>query len=500
MSDAHPLDPSDGSWKDGPSRWKVLDPAGEPRGTVFTTVYVADELLVDTAIADAGVFGALEELAAAAGWVIEQRDLEDPWSEAEGGTGEQRSPGASATVRVRLDVAPSSGVVAATPDAWQLLRKARLDKIDAGVSLNHVLSLDSMGLNPFKANPFKANPFKANPFKANPFKANAAGVGMDSYAAPGFGGRQPVTYLGDEPRSSGDVERQPVVAIFDTGCGAHPWFPDRVIFRPKTPDGQPIGITDPHTDPERYPSQGRPLEGWLGEASGHGTFIAGIVRQECPEARILPVRIADADGVIEENVLIGALGRLLAYMQFAEENHLPRIDVLNLSFGFFHETPEDRDTFSEVARLLDGIRDLGCVVVCSAGNEATDRPAFPAALAPKNVRHVSVGALNPASDSVALFSNIGHWVDVYAPGVSILSTLPVVFQGSVQAGMRDDRLGLRRETLDIDDFRGGFGVWSGTSFAAPVVAGRIAAWIAGGADAASAVEKVVAALSQEADD
>jgi subtilisin family serine protease len=496
MSDAPPRDPSAGSWKDGTSRWNVLDPAGEPRGTVFTSVYVADELLVDRGVADDSVFGDLKALAAAAGWQIEQRDLEEPWSEAEGGTGESRSPGASATVRVRLDVAEQSGVVASTPDAWQLLRQARRDGVDRGVSLNHVLSLDSMGLNPFKANPFKANPFKANPFKANPFKANAAGVGMDSYAAPGFGGRQPVTYLGETPHPSGKAERTPVVAVFDTGCGEHPWFRGGVIFDPQTPDGQPIGITDPRTDPERYPSQGRPLEGWLGEASGHGTFIAGIVRQECPDALILPVRIADADGVIEENVLIGALGRLLAYMQYARKKGLPSVDVLNLSFGFFHETPDDPDTFSEVTRLLDEIRALDCVVVCSAGNEATDRPAFPAALAPHDARHVSVGALNPAADSVALFSNIGDWVDVYAPGVSILSTLPVSFQGAVQAGMRDDRLGLRRETLDVDDFRGGFAVWSGTSFAAPVVAGRIAAHMARGTDAAAAADEVVSALSR----
>jgi subtilisin family serine protease len=183
-------------------------------------------------------------------------------------------------------------------------------------------------------------------------------------------------------------------------------------------------------------------------------------------------------------------------MQYARKKGLPSVDVLNLSFGFFHETPDDPDTFSEVTRLLDEIRALDCVVVCSAGNEATDRPAFPAALAPHDARHVSVGALNPAADSVALFSNIGDWVDVYAPGVSILSTLPVSFQGAVQAGMRDDRLGLRRETLDVDDFRGGFAVWSGTSFAAPVVAGRIAAHMARGTDAAAAADEVVSALSR----
>jgi hypothetical protein len=35
-----------------------------------------------------------------------------------------------------------------------------------------------------------------------------------------------------------------------------------------------------------------------------------------------------------------------------------------------------------------------------------------------------------------------------------------------------DRL---RTCLDPDDFRGGFGVWSGTSFSAPLLAGKLAA-------------------------
>ena len=35
--------------------------------------------------------------------------------------------------------------------------------------------------------------------------------------------------------------------------------------------------------------------------------------------------------------------------------------------------------------------------------------------------------------------------------------------------------GTVRESIDPDDFSGGFGTWSGTSFAGPVLAGKIAA-------------------------
>ncbi len=54
-----------------------------------------------------------------------------------------------------------------------------------------------------------------------------------------------------------------------------------------------------------------------------------------------------------------------------------------------------------------------------------------------------------------------------------MSTFPG-FNGGIQAGSRDDRDGYRRETIDPDDFGGGFGLWSGTSFAAPYLAGLLA--------------------------
>jgi hypothetical protein len=495
-----------GEWRHSERiRWRVLDPAGEPRGTanpasfpreelpytVYSTVYVADELIVrpslksddsDEIVDVPTRIDDLRTIANRAGWDLQETDLEDG-----------REPvSATASRRALLTVAPTSAtsVTAQTPDAWEVLRQARRDGVDGGVSLNHVISTDSLGLNPFKANPFKANPFKANPFKANPFKANAAGVGIDSYGAVGFGGRQPVTYLGPQPVYDPHGPH-PVVAVFDTGLGEHPWFAGAVRLPPNTKYG-PIGIVDQKTDPEVHPSLDLPLDGIFDDASGHGTFIAGIVRQQCPQARILAVRVADGDGLILETELIGALGRLIDYL---EEGGT--VDVLNLSFSFYHETPDDPKAISDIADLLRRLReDWRVVVVCSAGNEASDRPTFPAALPGSGVQHLSVGALNPANHSVALFSNIGTWVDVYAPGVSVVSTVPLAFDGGVQAGTSDAKYGRRRETLDVDDFRQGFGVWSGTSFAAPVAAARIAGRIGDGADPKDAVKAVVKELKE----
>jgi serine protease len=476
-------------------RWKVLDPAGQPRGEgfddeppvgVYSTVYVSDELIIRGTSRDEILsrIGGLAPIAERAGWRIDDRPLED-----------DREQSDDTSLRARLSVRRNEGegaTTAMTPDAWEVLRQARAngDGSADGVSLNHVLTTDSYGLNPFTANPFTANPFTANPFTANPFTANAPGVGVGSYGALGFGGRQPVTYLGRTPMP-GRVAQRPVVAVFDTGLGEHPWFRGRARLTPKLPNGDSIGIDRTDTDPEAHPSLNTPLDGIFDDASGHGTFIAGIIRQECPAARILPVRVADSDGIILETELIGALRRLIQYITPTTPVH-----VLNLSFSFYHETPDDPRAISEITDLLKTLRDdHDVVIVCSAGNEATDRRTYPAGLPDKGDRHLAVGALNPSDNSVALFSNIGSWVDIYAPGVSLVSTVPVKFNGGIQAGTRDDKVGRRRETLDADDFRGGFGVWSGTSFAAPVVAGAIAARIAGGSSPDGAVSTVRAQLT-----
>jgi len=475
-------------------RFAVLDPAGEPPESVFGTVYVADELLVDTGQADPQALENLRALAERSGWSLvvvddDERKVSDILQQSSWPI--EREQNASQTLRLRLSLASGGDVVAATPDAWALLRHARsTDWGKRGLSLDHVLTTDSLGLNPFKANPFKANPFKANPFKANPFKANALTVGVDSYAVPGFGGLQPVTYLGPEPSRLHPNATRPIVAVLDTGAGQHPWLASAVVA-PVLAGGRAIGI-EPGTspDPESDPSVAEPLDGIFDDAAGHGTFIAGIIRQECPDALILPIRIADGDGIIVEHDLIDALGRLVAFIDGGT-----KVAVVNLSFSYYHETPDDPTTISQVAGLLDELRSRDCVIVCSAGNEASPRPTFPAAIPRKDPgRHVSVGALNPSDRSVALFSNVGDWVDVYAPGVSIVSILPETFQGGLQAGTSDEGHGRRRETLDVDDFRGGFGVWSGTSFAAPVVAGRIAAKITAGESPDGARASVVTEL------
>ncbi len=253
-------------------------------------------------------------------------------------------------------------------------------------------------------------------------------------------------------------------------------------------DGEAIGYVDDATDPETWFDQVGALDGGIDALAGHGTFIAGLIHQGCPDADIVTWRIVGSDGPVVESDLVRALrgiAELVRRHRDGEEGGLA-VDVFSLSLGYYHETPEDLlfdPTLYDIVRLMG---ECGVAVVCSAGNDATARPMFPAAFAPwvdgkggvpvtgGVVPVTSVGALNP-NGTDALFSNAGPWVRAYAPGAAVLSTLPPTFEGGLEPTARTEAYQRVRESIDPDDFGGGFAVWSGTSFAAPLFAGRLAA-------------------------
>jgi thermitase len=92
----------------------------------------------------------------------------------------------------------------------------------------------------------------------------------------------------------------------------------------------------------------------------------------------------------------------------------------------------------------------GCVVTCGAGNSADDRPQYPAAYADLGLC-VAVTAAD-SDGSQPAFVTRGGWIDGAAPGVNILSTWPT-YPNAYGSDLRD------------------YASSSGTSFAAPLVAG-----------------------------
>lgn len=180
------------------------------------------------------------------------------------------------------------------------------------------------------------------------------------------------------------------------------------------------------------------------------------------------IKVMQADGFVPEDSMVRAITQLAV-------DHLSGarvIDALSMSFGYYHEEPDDQKTDATLIGPLSALAAAGVGLFASAGNDATDRPMYPAAFS-RSIPLISVGALNP-NGSVALFSNSGPWVTAWDWGAQVLSTQPTTFRGGLRpsAGTQDPHAGRTRESLDPDDFGQGFATWSGTSFAAPGVAGR----------------------------
>jgi subtilisin family serine protease len=244
---------------------------------------------------------------------------------------------------------------------------------------------------------------------------------------------------------------------------------------------------------ENEPNLIDPLQGLIDPFFGHGTFIAGLIHQTCPDADILSIKMMGNDGIVDEAALLNGLGflhqRQVDALGAGAKGVRDLVDVVCLSLGYYHESDLAGVTYdSRLKKALDALAEVGIMVVAAAGNNATSRPLLPAGFASfsggaflgdtTRAPLVSVAALNP-DGSVALFSNDGDWISCHSPGAALVSTMPKVDVGlrpSVDLG--DGPLGQRpvgswRASLDPDRFTG-FGTWSGTSFAAPVMAGAVA--------------------------
>jgi hypothetical protein len=79
---------------------------------------------------------------------------------------------------------------------------------------------------------------------------------------------------------------------------------------------------------------------------------------------------------------------------------------------------------------------------------------------------------------VSVYSNTGTWVKAYRCGTAVVSTMPTTFDGSIRSVLNlPGSKNPTRGSIDLDDYSGGFGQWSGTSFAAPALAGDVARWL-----------------------
>ncbi|MEV6242770.1 S8 family serine peptidase [Lentzea sp. NPDC051838] len=180
---------------------------------------------------------------------------------------------------------------------------------------------------------------------------------------------------------------------------------------------------------------------------GHGTFVAGVIQAAAPGVTFDPEVALDANGFGDEERLcrkITELGR-------------KKVNVLNLSLGCFTED----DVASEPIRRTIEALPSDIVVVASAGNSGTQRPSWPAALCGVT----AVAAAEQTKDGAIIpgwYSNWGHWVDACAIGNRASTYLKGEWKLPGEAA----------QPFAL------WAYWYGTSFAAPLVTGRIAATMA----------------------
>ncbi len=170
-------------------------------------------------------------------------------------------------------------------------------------------------------------------------------------------------------------------------------------------------------------------EGTMGMGGyGHGTNVAGIIRQIAPKATILPLRVLNSAGE----------GRILNVAAAIEWAISKGANVINLSLG--------TSGYSLIVNnAINHASNLGIFVVTSAGNDNSSKVNYPGNRAYERVERVSVGSVE-ANDYRSSFSNYGWQVEVAAPGSMIFGPAP------------ENRLA----------------AWSGTSQATPMISGALA--------------------------
>ncbi|WP_243735170.1 S8 family peptidase [Paenibacillus turpanensis] len=191
------------------------------------------------------------------------------------------------------------------------------------------------------------------------------------------------------------------------------------------------------------------------DGNGHGTHVAGIaaavtnnargIAGMAPLVRIMPVRVLDSSGG-------GSLSAVANGIVFAANQGAK---VINLSLG-------STSGSYTLQNAVNYAWSKGAVLVAAAGNEGVSTPNYPAYYA-----NVLAVASTDSSDRKSTFSNYGTWVEVAAPGTDILSTYP-----------------------------GGYVFLSGTSMAAPHVAG-LAALLASQGRTNETIRDVIAATAEE---
>ena len=203
--------------------------------------------------------------------------------------------------------------------------------------------------------------------------------------------------------------------------------------------GATIAIIDSGVDPDHPDLSEKLVQGYnflegntdTHDVQGHGTKVAGAAAAMTNNAEgvagvawdstIMPLVVLNADNWASYSDIAQAI-------TYAADRG---VRIMNISIG-------GTSSSSTLQTAINYGWNKGAVVFACAHNYATDTPYYPAAC-----DHVIAVSATTSGDTLASWSNYGNWIDVSAPGSSIMTTLN----------------------------GGSYGYSSGTSFASPIVAG-----------------------------
>ena len=279
----------------------------------------------------------------------------------------------------------------------------------------------------------------------------------------------------DVAHAQGFIGSGSVIAIVDTGVdSAHPFLAGRVIDEACFADRE-----DP-TDPGSCPNGSNQQ---FGAGAGvpcayspntclHGTHVAGIAAGSgdtpgvAPGANLFALQVfhrSTACSVSESfpcaRAFTSDITAALEYVYTRRTVH--NLASINMSLGGSTALTPCDASIPAMAAVINNLKAAGIATVIASGNGSNRTLiSLPACIAAA----IAVGAVD-SDDGVASFSNVATGLDLFAPGVSIVSSVP----------------------------GGGFATFSGTSMATPHVAG---AWaVMRQANPLASVDQVLTSLA-----
>lgn len=265
----------------------------------------------------------------------------------------------------------------------------------------------------------------------------------------------PLIQATDLTAAGGDGAGQ-AVAVLDTGVdGAHPFFGGRVVEEACFSTTSAVSGTTslcPNGQAEEIgPGAAAPCDL---PGCEHGTHVAGIAAGRgdalvgvAPEADIIAVQVfsrftdPEVCGGAPECIASFTSDQIRGLDFVLQQAETRSVAAANMSLGGGRSATFCDSEFTKA--VIDQLRDAGVATVVASGNDGfRNAVSFPACISSA----VTVGATTNG-DALAPFSNCGPQVDLHAPGAGIASSVP--------------------------DAR--FATFSGTSMAAPHVAGALAA-------------------------